>query len=75
MLSEEHYKEYFYKLTYGSVYEGATLNEMHLILKVYEEIEDYLACEGINKALGEISVMKLSEFIEKIKYINGRLSN
>jgi hypothetical protein len=42
---------------------------------VYEELEDYEACEGINKALKEIKVMTLSNFIDKINYIHGRLSH
>jgi len=71
--SKEHYSEYFYKLTYNSVYEGSSLKEIDTILKVYEEIEDYEACAGINKALKEIKVMTLSEFIDKINYVHGRL--
>lgn len=74
-LSKEHYSDYFYKLTYNSVYEGSSLQEISNILRVYEEIEDYEACEGINKALKEIKVMTLSDFIDKINYIHGRLSH
>lgn len=73
-LSKEHYKDYFYKITYNSVYEGTTIQEINTILAVYEEIEDYEACEGINKALKEIQVMTLSQFIHKINLINGKLS-
>ncbi len=73
--SKEHYSQYFYELTYNSVYEGSSLQEMHSILKVYEELQDYEACEGINKALEEIKVMTLSNFIDKINYIHGRLSH
>lgn len=74
-LSKEHYSDYFYKLTYNSVYEGSSLQEINNILNVYEEIEDYEACEGINKALKEIKIMTLSDFIDKINYIHGRLSH
>jgi hypothetical protein len=74
-LSKEHYSDYFYKLTYNSVYEGSSLQEISNILNVYEELEDYEACEGINKALKEIKVMTLSDFIDKINYIHGRLSH
>jgi hypothetical protein len=74
-LSKEHYSDYFYKLTYNSVYEGSSLQEISNILNVYEELEDYEACEGINKALKEIKVMTLSNFIDKINYIHGRLSH
>lgn len=74
-LSKEHYSQYFYELTYNSVYEGSSLQEMNNILKVYEELQDYEACEGINKALEEIKVMTLSNFIDKINYIHGRLSH
>lgn len=74
-LSKEHYSDYFYKLTYNSVYEGSSLQEINNILNVYEELEDYEACEGINKALKEIKVMTLSDFIDKINYIHGRLSH
>jgi len=73
--SKEHYSEYFYNLTYNSVYEGSSVQEINNILRVYEEIEDYEACEGINKALSEIKVMTLSDFIDKINYIHGRLSH
>lgn len=73
--SKEPYSEYFYKLTYNSVYEGSSLQEIHNILNVYEEMEDYEACAGINKALNEIKVMTLSQFIDKINYIHGRLSH
>lgn len=74
-LSKEHYSDYFYKLTYNSVYEGSSLQEISNILNVYEELEDYEACEGINKALKEIKIMTLSDFIDKINYIHGRLSH
>jgi virulence-associated protein VapD len=74
-LSKEHYSDYFYKLTYNSVYEGSSLQEINNILNVYEELEDYEACEGINKALKEIKIMTLSDFIDKINYIHGRLSH
>lgn len=73
-LSKEHYKDYFYKITYNSVYEGTTIQEINNILAVYEEVEDYEACEGINKALKEIQVMTLSQFIDQINLINGKLS-
>ena len=73
--SKKHYSEYFYNLTYNSVYEGSSVQEINNILRVYEEIEDYEACEGINKALSEIKVMTLSDFIDKINYIHGRLSH
>ena len=42
---------------------------------VYEEIEDFEACEGIHKALKEIKVLTLSQFIDKINLINGRLTH
>lgn len=74
-LSKEHYSDYFYRLTYNSVYEGSSLQEINNILNVYEELEDYEACEGINKALKEIKIMTLSDFIDKINYIHGRLSH
>lgn len=74
-LSKEHYSDYFYKLTYNSVYEGSSVQEINNILNVYEELEDYEACEGINKALKEIKIMTLSDFIDKINYIHGRLSH
>jgi hypothetical protein len=51
------------------------VQEINNILNVYEELEDYEACEGINKALKEIKVMTLSNFIDKINYIHGRLSH
>jgi hypothetical protein len=57
------------------VYEGISVQEINNILRVYEEIEDYEACEGINKALKEIKIMTLSDFIDKINYIHGRLSH
>ena len=75
MLSKEHYSEYFYKLTYNSVYEGSSLQEIHNIMAIYEEMEDYEACAGINKALKEIKVMTLSQFIDKINLINGKLTH
>lgn len=75
MLSKEHYSDYFYKLTYNSMYEGSTIKELQVILSLYEEIEDYEACQGINKALKEIKVLTLSQFIDKIKLINGRFTH
>lgn len=74
-LSKEHYSEHFYKCTYNSIYEGSTIKELQAILSLYEEIEDYEACQGINKALKEIKVLTLSQFIDKIKLINGRFTH
>lgn len=74
-LSKEHYSEHFYRCTYNSIYEGSTIKELQVILSLYEEIEDYEACQGINKALKEIKVLTLSQFIDKIKLINGRFTH
>jgi virulence-associated protein VapD len=75
MLSKEHYSEHFYELTYSSIYQGSSIEEINNILMVYQEMEDYEACAGINKALKEIKVLTLSEFIDKINLINGKLSH
>lgn len=74
-LSKEHYSDHFYKLTYNSIYEGSTIKELTIILSICEEIEDFEACEGIHKALKEIKVLTLSQFIDKINLINGRFTH
>ena len=45
--------EEFYYLTLIDIREGASLDELEHIIKLYEEVEDYEACAGILKAVNE----------------------
>lgn len=45
--------EEFYYLTLIDIREGASLQELEDIIKMYEEVEDYEACAGILKAIHE----------------------
>lgn len=64
--TDEEIIKYYYDLTYNSVYyDNATVLQIMAILEFYENIEDYLACKGIKKALEEIKLIKLSDLLNK----------
>lgn len=45
--------EYFYRLTLIDIRDGVDLEELEMILKLYEEEENYEACAGILRAIKE----------------------
>ena len=49
-MDKDRIKEFFH-LTLIDISEGASLEELHMILKMYEEEEDFEACAGILKAI------------------------
>jgi len=49
-MNKDRIKEFFH-LTLIDISEGASLDELHMILKMYEDEEDFEACAGILKAI------------------------
>jgi len=65
-------QEYYY-LTLLDLYSGITFAELERNLKFYEEIENFEACAGIQKALKECHYYSIKDLIKRIQEIEDEL--
>lgn len=66
-----HIVEEFYYLALRDLRDGATVQELEDVIKLYEEMEDYEACAGILKAIHESKYLTINNITQILKYGTG----
>lgn len=67
----KHIVEEFYYLALRDLRDGATVQELEDVIKLYEEVEDYEACAGILKAIDESKYLTINNISQILKYGTG----
>ena len=50
---QQEYVDTFYELVLEKLNTDCSIEEIQMVLSIHEEVEDYLGCAGISKALNE----------------------